>query len=622
MYIHNSPPKNLLLSFFDEEDNSFSPPTDTYSSGLEELDEGEEEFVDLIKKSLEGPPEQLTSIFTALCVELYGYSLFKEQFSISFSMLKNMKFAPVFFLPTLEQDSRIQKGEFSTYFKSSEGIAFFFRFLGNPEEKKIRKYSKDEIKSFKLGVNSANHEIMAVSSFLLQIHYKNKIIKKAFSESFKQMNIFVHSLNQELKQAKDFLLLKNIKKLKHFVVLYNEMNKHREKSRNLKLENASEKMHLLTLGENINSLLDKQSVFSDWEKELAHVRQQQFESVCGALRKLRDQPKKTPSRDPLIRSRLEFTQTFLKHDLNFIPVTIESYLKIHRDNFPILSKPSRNLLQNSQVTLSKSLPPKKKKSKKQKSRLSDSRNLQPAAARPITNKSTEESKEKFSDSRQAQPIKKTLAKKSREDQKEKISDSRVEYPGRMSIPSKRYAPRVHDWFQMNPAQLKGKTYRDLSENEKLKQKYKHGFPTEIDDCMATYGVEKVHINEKRGNHPDRLICIPGEIKFYFLGEIVVERGIYNFCIGSDGEMYHRHFTTKSTEEIFECAQDAFYNFDYPSLEKSCQNVSKGFSSSMDKDDTHIQMSFDAITQAITFSLLDKNYCRVADFVLFKTTQKS
>ncbi|PJD94915.1 MAG: hypothetical protein CK425_10180 [Parachlamydia sp.] len=287
-----------------------------------------------------------------------------------------------------------------------------------------------------------------------------------------------------------------------------------------------------------------------------------------------------------------------------MPVQIESYLKKNLEKFPGL-KPA-----NSPSV--KSSPPKSPKKRTPKKTAAQVKKVKKTpASRPSAGE-----KELPVVAKTSPKGKATASRVSQ--QKESIP---AEVPSKIIPKVKfKYSPRVEDWFKAEPVQLKGKTYRNLSTIEQLMQKYKHGFPVEIEEYIPDYGIEKTYMNEKRDNHPDQLICIPGEMRFYFADRTVIERGVYNFCIGGDGEMYHRHFSKKTNTEIFDCAQNAFYNFDYPSLEKSCQpRAGKKITSSLSpRSHTNIRTSIDPITQALTLSLLNESHKNFVDFVLFKT----
>ncbi|PJD94918.1 MAG: hypothetical protein CK425_10195 [Parachlamydia sp.] len=487
----------------------------SYISGLENVEVEEGALSNLLEKSRQLSPKQLQSLLTAFCIELHAHTLFKKQFMNAPAFIKSIEACPHFLekaagIPTGEYEKLSFVDGFNKFFKSSEGIAFYFRFLGSPDRRRrIKRYSSEEVKALQLGASSENHEIATVANFLLGAQFEIEVRDKFIDVV--SANNFIRYINLKLNEKSIVPLADNLKKFKHFVVLFNDINKQKEGTRILIQENSSKATLFRNLQKELESLLEHHSLIEEWEKELAEQRPKQFELIHTCLLRIRDQQK---------GKKIEFTRSFLKHELDILPVQIESYLRIVQEKF------ARSIPDQS--------PPKKPRT---------------------TSKAMIKPKPK--------PQKRTKA------------------------------------AQKAASPEKGK------ETVKFRQKCKHAFPVEIEGYIPDYGFEKVHINEKRGNHPDRLICVPGEMRFYLLSGTVIE---------------NRHFDGHPGEGIFECAKNAFYNFDYPSLEKSDQAHSKHkiSSSSSHIENRRVDAFVDPITQAVTFSLFNGTDSKIVDFVLFKT----
>lgn len=593
-------------TLFDDYEETEETIAVSYISGLENVEVEEGALSNLLEKSRQSSPKQLQSLLTAFCIELHAHTLFKKQFMNAPAFIKSIEACPHF----LEKAAGISTGEheklsfedgFNKFFKSSEGIAFYFRFLGSPDGgRRIKRYSSEEVKALQLGTSSENHEISSVANFLLGVQFEIEVRDKFIDVI--SANNFIRYVNLKLKEKSILPLADNLKKFKHFVVLFNDINKHKDGTRILMQESPSKTTLFRNLQKEMEGLLEHQDLLEEWEKELAEQRPQQFELIHTCLLRLRDQQK---------GKKIEFTRSFLKHELD-IPIQIESYLKIVQERFP------RSIPDQS--------PPKKPRTTS-KARIKPK--LKPQTRTRVAQKAAYSEKAREAVSRAALHEKEvsslvtpehSLGLKTAQNlgRKELVIENSISR--RVPKVEFKYAPRVKDWFRAEPMQLNGRTYRDLSETEKFRQKCKHAFPVEIEGYITDYGFEKVHINEKRGNHPDRLICVPGEMRFYLLGGTVIERGVYNLCIGEDGEVYHRHFDGHPGEEIFECAKNAFYNFDYPSLEESDQAHSKHkiSSSSSHIENMRVDAFVDPITQAVTFSLFNETNNKIVDFVLFKT----
>jgi hypothetical protein len=587
-------------TIFDDYDFREKSPLGRYISGMEGIEVAKTALKDLVEESNEASPDHLQSLLTAFCIELHAFAIFKEQFVKAPSLVKSIKACPVFLDKTpgvAEAGAKRDKGgDYRDHFKTSEGIAFYFRFLGQSDGGVIRKFTKDETEALKLGLRSSNHEIAAVSSFLLGPYFQDKATAKL--KSTFPVSSFITSVNSELKGESNKILFRKMEKFKHFIILLNEINSRKEATRILMEENPSREIVFRNLQKDMENLLTFQGSFCEWENELKGLRRQQFEIVRTNLLKIRDQQK---------GKKIEFTKIYLKHDIDFVPIQIESYLKNSLEKFPN-PIPAKSLSVKSSPSKSKPSP----KKRIPKKTAAEAKKVK----KPLASRTSVCEKELPIQAKKCPKEKATASRANR--QRESIA---AEVSSRV-IPKVefKYAPRVEDWFKAEPVQLKGKTYRNLPAIEQLMQKYKHGFPVEIEGYIPEYGIEKTYVNEKRDNHPDQLICVPGEMRFYFADRTVIERGVYNFCIGGDGEMYHRHFSKKTNTEIFDCAQNAFYNFDYPSLEKSCQPraAKKITSSSSPRSDTNIRTSIDPITQALTLSLLNESHKNLVDFVLFKT----
>jgi hypothetical protein len=597
-------------TIFDDYEETEETIAAFYISGLENVEVQEGALSNLLEKLRQSSPKQLQSLLTAFCIELHAHTLFKKQFMNAPAFIKSIEACPHF----LEKAAGISAGEceklsfedgFNKFFKSSEGIAFYFRFLGSPDRgRRIKRYSSEEVKALQLGASSENHEISSVANFLLGVQFEIEVRDKFIDVV--SANNFIRYINLKLNEKSIVPLADNLKKFKHFVVLFNDINKHKEGTRILMQENPSKATVFRNLQKEMESLLEHQGLLEEWEKELAEQRPKQFEFIHTCLLRLRDQQK---------GKKIEFTRSFLKHELDILPVQIESYLKIVQEKFP-RSIPDQSPPKKPRTTSKARIKPKPKPQKRTR----------------IAQKAASSERARETDSRTARhekekplpvTLKPGLALKTEQNPGRKepaIEDSISRSAPKVEF---KYAPRVMDWFRAEPMQLNGRTYRGLSESEKFKQKCKHAFPLEVEGYIPDYGFEKVHINEKRGYHPDRLICIPGEMRFYLLGETVIERGVYNFCMGEGDtgeEVYHRHFTRRPDDEIFECAKNAFYNFDYPSLEKSGQAHSKHkiSSSSSHIENMRVDTFVDPITQAVTFSLFNETDIKIVDFVLFKT----
>lgn len=594
-------------TIFDDYEETEETTAASYISGLENVEVEEGGLSNLLEKSRQLSPKQLQSLLTAFCIELHAHTLFKKQFMNAPAFIKSIEACPHFLekgagIPTGEYEKLSFEDGFNKFFKSSEGIAFYFRFLGSPNGgRRIKRYSSEEVKALQLGRLSENHEISNVANFLLGVQFEIEIGDK-FIEVISANN-FLQYINLKLKEKSIIPLADNLKKFKHFVVLFNDINTHKERTRILMQENSSKATLFRNLQKELESLLEHQDLIEEWEKELAEQRPKQFELIHTCLLRIRDQQK---------GKKIEFTRSFLKHELDILPVQIGSYLRIVQEKFP-RSTPDQSPPKKSRTTSKARIKPKPKPQKRTK--------VAQKAATPEKAKKTV-SRTALHEKEMPFPVAPKLSLALKTAQNPGRKEPAIENSISRSTPKVefKYAPRVKDWFRAEPMQLNGRTYRDLSETEKFRQKCKHAFPVEIEGYIPDYGFEKVHINEKRGNHPDRLICVPGEMRFYLLGGTVIERGVYNLCIGEDGEVYHRHFDGHPGEGIFECAKNAFYNFDYPSLEKSDQAHSKHkiSSSSSHIENMRVDSFVDPITQAVTFSLFNETDFKIVDFVLFKT----
>ncbi|PJD94916.1 MAG: hypothetical protein CK425_10185 [Parachlamydia sp.] len=279
------------LSIFDDDDFRGKPLLDRYISGMEGIEVAKNALKDLVEESNEASPDHLQSLLTAFCIELHAFAIFKEQFVKAPLLVKSIKACPMFFDKPPGVGEAGQKGDkggnYRDHFKTSEGIAFYFRFLGQSEDGIIRQFTKDETEALKLGLQSSNHEILAVSSFLLGPYFQDEAtthLKSTFPVSD-----FLTSLNSELQSNK--ILFRKMEKFKHFIRILNEFNGHREASRILIEKKPPREIVFRSLQKDMENLLTFKDSFFKWENELTKLRREQFETVHNNLMKIRDQQK-------------------------------------------------------------------------------------------------------------------------------------------------------------------------------------------------------------------------------------------------------------------------------------------------------------------------------------------
>jgi len=90
----------------------------------------------------------------------------------------------------------------------------------------------------------------------------------------------------------------------------------------------------------------------------------------------------------------------------------------------------------------------------------------------------------------------------------------------------------------------------------------------VDLFVLSYGIKTLWKNQ------DTLYCIPGEILFTKTNQ--QERGIFTYCIDKSGQLYHRHFTIKTTELLIETIiQQTFKEVDFPEVHKAYEMIKAG-----------------------------------------------
>jgi len=520
---------------------------------------------------------KLYSLVVGCCIELHAYQIFKNFYSEALDRGK-------------EWSALSKKGSqiITVDYKTSAGIAFYFRFLGqyDPGET-VSVFSADKINVLKKAMESENSEIRELSTTLYRCHKGKFLREKAVNTIFEFGNL-LNPLTEEIRlNASTQGHVRGFSSLINALNFTNQLLKREfqdlipEYEASWALELPPEKQ------EEILEILSKAN-------EDVKNRVTQFLKIQTRLTKLREEQQKG--------RRLEFTRQYMQHSYPFLTVQIQNYQKIHQECFsiPDVSSKKKERIAAVKTKKNKSSAGTKKKPALKKNQIPKKQPPKASSGRPKAKPTPPASPSKIKPMPKREATKEVKAPIV-------ISKKANFYAG--------YAERVAEWFQEVPAHLETESYRNLSAAAQAKHIARHAFPSEVEDFVEEYGFEKSYSNSLTG-HADRLFCIPGEIHFYEDQEKIVERGVFNFCVGKDGKMYHRHFSKREDTEIFECANDAFYHYDYPSLQESqAASMSKGISRSKKiLLNSEIKIEKDELTEAIKI----RDFNRKATYVLFKT----
>lgn len=515
---------------------------------------------------------ELYNLAVACCIELHAYQIFQKYYKETIEFGKEWDILP-------KNGVRIIRYQCNT----SAGAAFFFRFLGRYEPgETVNVFSVEKINILKKAMESDNAEIRELGSTLYASH-KVKFVKNQSTNALLALRESLNPLNEEIRRNTS---LKNqIRGFSSFIQALNFTNQLLKRELQDLLPEYEEPWCLKLPQEKQEEIL---AILSDANEEVKD-RLTQFLNIQARLTELRN--KQT-------RGKLEFMKQYMQHPYSFLTVQIQAYQSMHQSYFSVPDAPKEKKIVSS--------PIRQKKSK-----------MLPVVKKGPVNKKKEiqkkQSTEISTNTSKAQPkVKKVKIVPIRK--AASIVKPPVVTKKKMGF-CEGYADRVEEWFQDEPAHLEKKSYRHLSSKIQAQHIIRHAFAREVEDYAGDYGFEKPYPNTLTG-HQDRLICIPGEIHFYQGGEGIVERGVFNFCIGEDGKMYHRHFSKREDTEIFECAKDAFYLYDYPSLQES-QAAAMKKSPRRSREvvlNPEVEVEKDELTEAITI----RDLKRKATYVLFKT----
>lgn len=143
----------------------------------------------------------------------------------------------------------------------------------------------------------------------------------------------------------------------------------------------------------------------------------------------------------------------------------------------------------------------------------------------------------------------------------------IDLLAKKSASSWNYDPRVIKWFHatlpLNPQIFPGYP-QDLNYQEKMA--LFHGFSLEVDSFIEELAYPFTQLNNTT-QAIDQCYAIAGEIKT----KKECYRGIFYYALGSDGLIYHRFFSQKTSSDIIAIAQKAFYKIDFPKLESSLED---------------------------------------------------
>lgn len=126
-----------------------------------------------------------------------------------------------------------------------------------------------------------------------------------------------------------------------------------------------------------------------------------------------------------------------------------------------------------------------------------------------------------------------------------------------------YHERVLEWFKDSPRYFMTiESYRILPQKEKQLEHLFHGFSTAVDNYLVEYGNRSVWVNPTTGAH-ENAFSIPGKIE-------VDQRefwGTFEYCLGSEGVIYHRYFSRKSSRELVQMHGDNLYKIAFPEMDQ-------------------------------------------------------
>lgn len=499
-------------------------------------------------KETEAIARQLQTLAAALCIELYAWRIFTK-FTALISEKQEIKHVYKKKQITLPIEKSFTPdggpGTFSSLKipETTEGISFYFRFVNGAI--KNYTYAPEEMKMLESGEkldNSGNEEVASWLKIFLGNAKKKNNRRKLFALRSK-VESFITTFNPFMKKLEKTPLergdqpVRIIESCTSFVQIFNSM------CLQFKEDFLSRKSKVLddtTITQpkskrSKETLLEQKRMLLALEGEIRNNRAEQFQTIMDKLKELRN----------LQKNRGEFMTYFFSHYLKFIPIEFKDYLERHQKYFkteeqarPVEAPPAKTKQGQHKPTQKRRRGGKARNTKRKRKTKLITKSEQPPSV---------------------QPEQKLL---SREIQvRPPVEQSPLLFP---------YASRVQDWFQDKPSQLQNLSYSELGENEKYKQKIYHGFSLEVEQYIKSHGFEERRYNGRYRNE-DTLYCIPGEIQFYQEDRVVNERGVFTFCIGHDGQMYHRHFTKRIHEDLYRVAQNVFYKMDYPALQEGARD---------------------------------------------------
>lgn len=522
--------------------------------------------------------EKLQAYGSILCIELHLWHLFKD-YCDGLSHCREMadkakdlksRYTSAFRTTTVQENLTISHLIKPT---STEGLAFYFKIAPGLQDN--LNFTPEERKKIQEGLHSENEEIRSLSG-TLQRHLLNQersikaqTIGRKLVVYILDMNKFVNSLKKSKRQI-DQHFLRTLKSIDSFMLLYTSITQEAKKDY-VKYRESTLAAHegLPAISYKIGRPLPQEIItkwkesLADWKKEISTHRKGQFTLLLSTLKELRKNE----------RDKLEFTAKYLGHGLEKLtPITFENYSDHFDSHFKVIEK-----------QIQKPQAKKGRQSRNQSSKgcnrpkLKPKPKLKPQVPRPVQSAGKNE-KEK-------EPV---LQKAS-----SKISNKTANKPSKFQFT---YSSRVLDWYQEHPHHLQEPSYAQLSTIDKFKQKVYHAPPLEVEDYIESHGFKTTYQN-KTMQHTDTLYCIPAEYQFHFKDETVKERGVLSFCKGQDDEIYHCHFSKQPDEDIYHLAENAFYNYDYPALEKIDQKE-KFIVSEKKQIASHLEISVDALTEAV------------------------
>ncbi|CCB87266.1 putative uncharacterized protein [Parachlamydia acanthamoebae UV-7] len=435
-------------------------------------------------------------------------------------------------------------------FQTSEGWAFYFRFFGNHSNGDyLNAFKGEKFRYLKLAAQSTNEEIRSVAEKILLSH-RYRAIKERACLSWKEIDHLTVPLNR---------LINNQSAIKEKLSLFTSFRKTLLFTNAFLTKcNSTEDDDSIPWFVSFPSHKEKEaeSLLSSLENDIKNERSKLFEKVHQQLIQKRDKS----------RGRLLYTTTFLRHSFDAISIQFNTYLSSYQECFFAKEKVAKK---EEKPRLAPSAPA------KQSSQNTSKKRTKKKAARP---------------SIISQP---------------KVENKAIETPQKPPIHFT-YAWRVAEWFKPSPIHLEKDSYKNLSEHQQFMQILYHAFSLKVEDYIPTHGKEMVYVNPTT-EQKERLICIAGEIHV----DAHVERGIYTFCIGENGELYHRHFTKKKDEMMYHFATNIFYEKDFPPLKAS---LNKKPSTQLIETHEGVKITTDELTGATT--IYDPHHLSVK-YVLFQ-----